>query len=143
VVAGRRQPAHVHALAHALNTALENVGRTASYAPISDLVPFDLGADLKALADDINQSKVDVLLVLGGNPVYDAPGDVKFGDALAKVPTSIHLASHFNETGEKCTWHLPMTHELEQWGDGRAYDGTWSIQQPLIAPLHGGRSAIE
>ncbi|HEY1960164.1 MAG TPA: 4Fe-4S dicluster domain-containing protein [Polyangiaceae bacterium] len=143
VVAGRRQPPHVHALVHALNTALENVGRTASYAPVSDLVPFDLGADLKALADDIDGGKVDVLLVLGGNPVYDAPGDIKLGEKFDKVPTSIHLSSHFDETSEHCTWHLPMTHELEQWGDGRAYDGTWSIQQPLIAPLHGGRSAIE
>ena len=144
VCAGRRQPAHVHALVHALNTALENVGRTASYAPVADVtVPDDLAADLKALADDIDQNKVDVLLILGGNPVYDAPGDIQLAAKLDKVPTSIHLSSHFDETSEHCTWHLPMTHELEAWGDGRAFDGTWSIQQPLIWPLHDGRSAIE
>ncbi len=144
VCAGRRQPAHVHALVHALNTALENVGRTASYAPVADVtVPDDLAADLKALADDIDQNKVDVLLILGGNPVYDAPGDIQLAAKLDKVPTSIHLSSHFDETSEHCTWHLPMTHEFEAWGDGRAFDGTWSIQQPLIWPLHDGRSAIE
>jgi Fe-S-cluster-containing dehydrogenase component/anaerobic selenocysteine-containing dehydrogenase len=144
VVTGRRQPAHVHALVHALNTALENVGRTASYAPVADITePPDLAADLGELAADIDQGKVDVLLVLGGNPAYDAPGDVKLAQKLDKVPTSIHLSSHFDETSEHCTWHLPMAHELEAWGDGRAFDGTWSIQQPLIAPLHDGRSAIE
>ena len=144
VVAGRRQPSHIHALVHALNTALENVGHTASYAPVADVTePLDLGTDLKALADDIDQGKVDVLLILGGNPVFDGPGDIKLAEKLDKVPTSIHLASHFDETGEHCTWHLPKAHALESWGDGRSYDGTWSIQQPMIAPLHGGRSVIE
>ncbi|HSQ64910.1 MAG TPA: TAT-variant-translocated molybdopterin oxidoreductase, partial [Polyangiaceae bacterium] len=144
VVAGRRQPAHVHALVAALNTALDNVGKTVTYAPVVDVLePADLAADLKALADDIDKNAVDVLVILDGNPVYDAPGDVKLGEKLDKVPTSIHLASHFNETGEHCTWHLPMAHELETWGDGRSLDGSWSIQQPLIEPLHGGRSLIE
>ena len=144
VVTGRRQPPHVHALVHALDTALENVGRTTSYTP-NEFPQSDLAGDLKALADDLaaGDDRVDVLLILGGNPVYDAPGDLKFAELLDKVPTSIHLSSHFDETSEHCTWHLPMTHELEAWGDGRAFDGTWSIQQPLIAPLHGGRSAIE
>ncbi len=144
VAAGRRQPAHVHALVHAMNTALENVGKTAIYAPVVDVTePADLAGDLKALADDIDQNKVDVLLILGGNPVYDAPGDLKLAEKIDKVPTTIHLSSHFDETSEHCTWHLPLAHELESWGDGRAYDATWSIQQPLIAPLHGGRSIIE
>jgi molybdopterin-containing oxidoreductase family iron-sulfur binding subunit len=144
VCAGRRQPPQVHALVHAMNTALENVGRTTIYVPDMDqLHPVDLGADLKALADDIAQNRVDVLLILGGNPVYDAPGDIKLAEAIDKVPTSIHLSSHFDETSEHCTWHLPKAHTLESWGDGRAFDGTWSIQQPMIAPLHGGRSVIE
>jgi len=145
LIAGRRQPPHVHALVHAINTALENVGRTTTYAPVIDVTePADLAADLKALADDIDAgNKVDVLLILGGNPVYDAPGDLKLGEKIDKVPTTIHLSSHYDETSERCTWHLPLAHELESWGDGRAFDGTWSVQQPLIAPLHGGRSIIE
>ena len=145
VTTGRRQPPHVHALVHAINTALDNVGRTLTYVPDNDqLQPGDLGADLKALADDLaTPGKVDVLLILGGNPVYDAPGDIKLAEAIDKVPTSIHLSSHFDETSEHCTWHLPKAHALESWGDGRAFDGTWSIQQPMIAPLHGGRSTIE
>ncbi len=144
VVAGRRQPAHVHALVHAMNTALDNVGRTVTYAPVVDTTePPDLAADLKVLADDLAQGKVDTLLILGGNPVYDAPSDVKIADAIGKAAMSIHVASHFDETGEKVAWHVPMAHDLESWGDARAIDGTWSLQQPLIAPLFYGRTAIE
>ena len=83
------------------------------------------------------------LLILGGNPAYDAPADAKLADAIAKVPTSIHLSTHLDETGEKTTWHLNRTHPLESWGDVRAEDGTASIIQPLIAPLFNGKSDVE
>ncbi len=141
VVAGRRQPPHVHALCNALNTALDNVGVTISYAPVADTSEL---ADLKSLVDDITQGKaIDTLVIVGGNPVYDAPGDLAFKAALAKVKTTIHVSTHVDETGEACTWHVPMPHELEAWGDGHALDGTWSIRQPMISPLHGGRSEVE
>ncbi|HEX7600739.1 MAG TPA: hypothetical protein VF316_04000, partial [Polyangiaceae bacterium] len=144
VVAGRRQPPHVHALVHALNTALDNVGVTVTYTPVVDTVePVHFGLDLKTLADDIDGGKVDTLFILGGNPVYDAPGDVKLGERLKKVKTSIHLSPTNDETSEAATWHVPMAHELECWGDGRSLDGSWSIQQPLIEPLYQGRSIIE
>ncbi len=94
--------------------------------------------------DDIGKGGVDTLVLLGGNPVYDAPSDIKVGDALAKSGlTTIHLSSHRNETSALCTWTVPRAHELETWGDGRSLDGTLSVQQPLIAPLWGGRSDIE
>ena len=144
VVAGRRQPPHVHALVNALNTALDNVGVTVTYTPVADtLEPVDLGADLRALTDDMEAGKVDALFILGGNPVYDAPGDVKLGERLKKVKTSIHLSATTDETTEAVTWHVPMAHELECWGDGHSLDGSWSIQQPLILPLYEGRSIIE
>jgi molybdopterin-containing oxidoreductase family iron-sulfur binding subunit len=144
LVAGRRQPPHVHALVHALNSALDNVGATVAYSPVVDtLEPADLGADLKDLVDDLNAKKVDALFILGANPVYDAPGELKFGDALKNAKTSFSLANSFDETAELCTWHFPMAHELETWGDARSLDFTWSIQQPLIEPLYAGRSAIE
>jgi molybdopterin-containing oxidoreductase family iron-sulfur binding subunit len=142
IAVGRHLPAHVHALAAVLNDALANGGKTVAYAPAADpLEPADLAADLKALVDEA--SSVETLLILGGNPVYDAPSDLGFEAALAKIKTSIHLSDRFDETSEKCTWHVPMAHALESWGDARGVDGTWSIRQPLIAPLHGGRSDIE
>ena len=140
VIAGRRQPSHVHALVNALNTALDNVGVTVSYAPVVDTSDI---SDLKTLCDDMDAGKVESLLIIGGNPVYDAPGDLAFAGKLAKVKNTLHVSGHFDETSEKCTWHCPMPHELESWGDGRALDGTWSIRQPMIAPLHGGRNEFE
>jgi Fe-S-cluster-containing dehydrogenase component/anaerobic selenocysteine-containing dehydrogenase len=145
VVPGSRQPPSVHALAHALNAALGGIGQVVTYAPVVDggAGTPDATGDLKTLLADIDAKKVDTLFILGGNPVYDAPGDASFGDRLATVPTSVHLASHVDETSAKCTWHIPRAHELEAWSDQRSLDGTWSIQQPLIAPIYGGRTDLE
>ncbi len=143
LVAGVRQPPHVHALVHALNAALGNAGHTVSYFPVADPLDLDPTASLKALAADMEKSAVGTLVILGGNPVYDAPSDLKFGERLRAVGTTVHVASHVNETSEACLWHVPRAHELEAWGDQRALDGTVAIQQPLIAPLFSGRSDLE
>ena len=143
VVTGTRQPPRVHALVHALNAALGNAGRTVNYLPPADRFETDPVAGLKALVDDMAKTAVSSLIILGGNPVYDAPSDLKFGERLAMIGSSVHFSSHFNETSEKCVWHAPRAHELEAWGDQTALDGTVAIQQPLIAPLFGGRSDIE
>ena len=84
----------------------------------------------------MNDGKVDLLLILGGNPVYNAPIDFNFTTGIEKVKTSIHVATQFNETSLKTTWHIPEPHFLEDWGDARSLDGTVSIIQPLIAPLY-------
>ncbi|MEA2748228.1 MAG: hypothetical protein QOI41_2371, partial [Myxococcales bacterium] len=143
LVAGTRQPPRVHALVHALNAALGNAGHTVNYLPPADRFEGDPVANLKALVDDMSKTAVSSLIILGGNPVYDAPADLKFGERLKMLGSSVHLSSHFNETSEACVWHAPRAHELEAWGDQTALDGTVSIQQPLIAPLFGGRSDIE
>src|SRR5439155_19820739 len=85
------------------------------------------------------------LFVIGGNPAYDAPADFGFADALknTKIPLRVHLGLYQNETAELCHWHVNEAHYLEGWGDTRAYDGTASIVQPLIAPLYKGKSAPE
>ncbi len=143
VVAGLHQPAEVHALVERLNVLLGNVGRTVFYtedAPES--VASDVEA-LKALTDEVAAGRVQTLLVLGGNPAYDAPSDVAFGAAMDKVPFSVRLGLYEDETSQVATWHLPAAHYLESWGDARAYDGTVSIVQPLIAPIFGGRTALE
>jgi molybdopterin-containing oxidoreductase family iron-sulfur binding subunit len=143
LVAGTRQPPEVHALVHALNAALGNAGHTVSYYPVADVLEPDHVASIKDLAADLDKNLVGALVILGGNPVYDAPADLKLGEKLAKVTHTFHFSSHVDETGSACAWHAPRTHELEAWGDQRALDGTVAIQQPLIAPLHGGRSDIE
>ena len=98
---------------------------------------------ITALAKDMAAGKVQSLVILGGNPVYDAPADLDFAAALAKVPTSVHLAEYVNETSQKTTWHVPKAHFLEAWGDTRTWDGTITIAQPLIAPLFGGLASSE
>ncbi|HEX4589810.1 MAG TPA: hypothetical protein VH120_07770, partial [Gemmataceae bacterium] len=82
-------------------------------------------------------------LILGGNPVFTAPADVNFRKCLDKVPLRIHLNQYEDETSRLCHWHVPEAHFLEAWGDARTFDGTATIMQPLIAPLYGGRSALE
>ena len=98
-------------------------------------------ADLKALVADMNAGKVEWLVMLGVNPLYNAPADLDFEGAFNKVPNSVHLGSHVDETGFYSTWHLNKAHYLESWSDARAYDGTISIVQPMIDPLYGGKSA--
>jgi molybdopterin-containing oxidoreductase family iron-sulfur binding subunit len=144
VVVGSRQPAQVHALAAAINEAL---GATSSgivgYSSLVDPTEQEPVSDLTALVEAMNAGSVKTLVICGSNPVYDAPADLAFRDALAHVECSIALASHHDETSRACTWHLPLAHELESWGDHRSIDGTMAVQQPLIAPLRGGRNLIE
>ena len=140
VLAGPRQPAAVHALAHWINHALGNVGRTVHYT--EPVVRTDL-AGLAALAEEARAGQVNTLVILGANPVYNAPADADFAAAMKRVPVTIHLGEEVDETAALAAWHLPEAHYLESWSDGRALDGTASIQQPTIAPLFGGRTASE
>ena len=138
VVAGDQQPPAVHALAHAMNAALGNAGATVVYTDPVQAAPVDQMQSLRELVKDMNDGRVDLLVILGGNPVYTAPADLKFGDALKKVATRIHLGLYDDETSAMCHWHIPETHFLEAWSDARAFDGTSSIVQPLIMPLYRG-----
>jgi MoCo/4Fe-4S cofactor protein with predicted Tat translocation signal len=143
VIAGDSQPPAVHALAHAINRALGAVGRTVHYSDAVEVGTEDSMASLKGLAADMLAGRVSVLMMLNVNPVYTAPGDVDFAAALAKVATRIQLATHVDETAALCQWHIHEASTLEAWGDARAYDGTASIVQPLIAPLYEGRTVLE
>lgn len=143
VVAGHRQPPHVHALVHFINALLGNAGTTITYtAEIDSARPSHLDA-MRTLAREMKEGKVSTLLILGGNPVYTMPAGFSFASLLAKVPTSIHLSLYDDETSALCRWHLPRAHYLESWGDARAYDGTLTLTQPLIEPLYGGRTETE
>jgi MoCo/4Fe-4S cofactor protein with predicted Tat translocation signal len=145
VIVGDHQPAAVHAFAHAVNHALGNVGRTVFYTDPIDANPVLQTPSIAELVGDINAGKVDLLVIIGGNPAYDAPADLEFAKQLKsdKVPLRVHLGLYQDETAELCHWHINQAHELESWGDARAYDGTVSIIQPLIAPLYQGKSAVE
>jgi molybdopterin-containing oxidoreductase family iron-sulfur binding subunit len=136
VHAGAEQSPAVHALTHAINAALA--------APVRTIAPVAVSApNIGALAAEMHGGKVETLLILGGNPVYDAPADLGFAEALKRVKLSIQLATHADETAAHATYHVPALHALEDWGDGRAYEGTAAIVQPQIRPLVPGHSAAE
>ena len=120
---------------------LGNVGKTVIYTDTVNPLPSEQVADLKALVGDMNAGKVQWLVMLGVNPMYAAPVDLEFAAAFEKVPNTAHLGSHVDETGAVSVWHINKAHYLESWSDARAYDGTISIIQPMIAPLYGGHSA--
>jgi len=144
VVAGPEQPPAVHALAHAINAQLGNVGTTVTYTSPAIANPGNQVADLVALVEDMQAGDVDGLIILGGNPAFNAPADVPFAEALADVPFSVHLSLYNDDTSQLTTWHVPATHFVEEWSDARAYDGSVSLVQPPIGALYDtARSAIE
>jgi MoCo/4Fe-4S cofactor protein with predicted Tat translocation signal len=142
VIPGLYQDESVADLALAINAALGNTGKAVkvSSEPAVPL-PSDQLADFKALVADLNAGKVDWLVILNANPIYDAPADLDFLAAFNKANIVAHLGSHDNETAQISHWHIPSVHYLESWSDARAYDGTVSIVQPMIDPLYGGRSS--
>ncbi len=159
VIAGEHQPASVHAIAHAINNALGNIGETVVITDPIEANPVDQVASIADLVADMNttlpnektSARVDMLVIIGANPVYNAPlfkdektgQDVTFLEAMQKVGLRIHLGLYNDETGANCQWHVAGLHYLESWSDARAYDGTVSIVQPLIIPLYSGKSPHE
>jgi MoCo/4Fe-4S cofactor protein with predicted Tat translocation signal len=151
VVAGEQQPPEVHALAHAINDSLGNNGKALYYTEAVEAHPVNHLESLRELCMDIDAGKVDTLLILGVNPVYTAPHDFDFASKIRfdtntkskRIKNTICVSSHFDETAELCDWHVAESHYLETWGDARAFDGTVSVIQPLIAPLYHTHSASE
>jgi molybdopterin-containing oxidoreductase family iron-sulfur binding subunit len=143
VVAGEGQPPAVHALAHAMNEALGNAGATVEYIAPPEIEPIDEVESLRALTSDMQAGRVNTLVILGGNPVYTAPADIPFGAAMSDVPLRVHVGHVAGETSSLCHWQIPESHYLESWSDARAFDGTASIVQPLIAPLYDSRTPLQ
>ena len=143
IVAGEYQPPSVHAIARSLNEALGNVGTTVRYLPAVQTRPTDQTASMVDLVRAMDAGEVQVLVISGINPVFTAPADLRFAEKLPKVALAIYHGLYNDETANLCHWTVAAAHPLETWGDPRAYDGTVTIMQPLIAPLYEGRSEHE
>ena len=144
VIAGKEAPAAVHALAHAMNGALGNVEKTVFYTDPVEANSVDQRQSLQELLDDIDSGRVELLVIVGGNPVYNTPADLKLDkDRMFKPKLRVHLSQYKDETSDYCHWHIPESHYLEAWSDTRSYDGTVTIVQPLIEPLYQSKSAHE
>jgi molybdopterin-containing oxidoreductase family iron-sulfur binding subunit len=140
VIPGEFQPEAVHLAAYAINAGLGNVGKTVR---VLEGVEPDNTHSLEELTNDLNTGHVETLVILGPNPVYTAPAALGFLDAIRKARVVVRLGQSFDETSRWAHWHVPETHYLETWSDSRAFDGTTTIQQPLIQPLYNGKSAHE
>jgi Fe-S-cluster-containing dehydrogenase component len=143
VAAGARQPAPVHALAAVMNAALGNAGRTVTYRPTALLDPDAGPARLAALAKELEAGRVDTLVVTAWNPLHTAPADLRLRELFPKAKDSVVLAYRDDETVRAAGWRLAASHPLESWGDLRARDGTVSIVQPLVQPLHTTLTEVE
>ncbi|MCU0960851.1 MAG: TAT-variant-translocated molybdopterin oxidoreductase [Pirellulaceae bacterium] len=143
VAVGAHQPPAVQAAVHRLNALLGNVGHTVRYTAGPRAQRGSHVEAIRQLAAAMRDGQVQTLLILGGNPVYDAPADVDFAAGLDQVPSTVHVGLYRNETARRCLWHVPQAHFLESWGDARSWDGTYSVVQPMIAPLYGGRTPVE
>ena len=139
ILVGRRHSVSTQALGYAINAALGNVGTTLIIQPRLS-VP---STSLQSLTEKIRTGSIRTLVILGGNPVYNAPADLGWSDLLATIPTSIHLSPLFNATSAKSTWFVPGTHYLESWGDALAGDGSYLSIQPTLQPLWAGESQLE
>ncbi len=144
VIAGDQQPPIIHALAHAMNSALGNVGKTVFYSEPLEVSSVDQRESLADLVKDLDEGRVELLVIIGGNPAYTTPNDLKLDfERLKKAKLRVHLGLYQDETSQLCHWHVPEAHYLESWGDTRSYDGTVTILQPLIQPLYDGKTAFE
>jgi molybdopterin-containing oxidoreductase family iron-sulfur binding subunit len=143
VIAGDQQPAQVHAMAYAINHALGNIDSTLIFTDPVMAVPIDQSESIARLSAAMHAGEVELLVILGGNPVYCAPADLDFARGLGRVKLAVHCGLYRDETAAACRWHVPAAHYLEGWSDARAFDGTITIQQPVIAPLYAGRSVHE
>jgi MoCo/4Fe-4S cofactor protein with predicted Tat translocation signal len=135
ILAGEALPPEAHALVHRMNAGLGNLGVTVTYAEPMGAAGDAEAAGLDELAAEMHAGRVDTLLILDANPAYAAPRDLDWAKAIAQVPHSGCVSFYRDETAAGCRWHAPLAHDLEAWGDARAWDGTVSLQQPLIEPF--------
>lgn len=143
ITAGAQQPVAAHALAFVMTAMLEGFGKTLAFSGDLDAGRPTHAQSMADLITQLNGGRVQTLIILGGNPVYDAPSDLNFAEALKKAATTLHLSLFDNETSAACTWHLPAAHPLEAWADARTYDGTVTLGQPLIDPIFSGLTGCE
>ena len=143
VVGGDALTPRARALVAFLNQTLGNTGHTIWYTPSPLLGVGAANATLPALVAAMHDGAVDTLVCLGGNPAYASPAALDFAGEMRRLPNSAYIGLHENETAAVSHWFVPAAHYLESWGDARAYDGTLSVVQPLVQPLHGGKSIVE
>ena len=88
-----------------MNQALGNVGATVFYTEPVEAQPTNHVESLRELARDMAANAVQLLIVIGANPVYSAPADLNFASLLVKSNFTVQLSPYDDETSVLCHWH--------------------------------------
>jgi molybdopterin-containing oxidoreductase family iron-sulfur binding subunit len=147
VIGGSGVSQEAHQLICVLNANLGALGNSLAYTtePLADLASQGYWGSINQLSKLLEGNVIQTLVILGGNPSYDAPADAQLdlSSSSQRPLLTIHLSSHDNETSRACTWHIPLAHALEAWSDGRSWNGTYTLGQPLIEPLFAGKTSLD
>lgn len=139
VTAGSHQPVEVHELVYFINDLLDANGHTVTYLNI----PNYSASTIQDLGVNLENGRIETLIIIGGNPVYNAPHDLNWLELQKSVNEVIRYGYFFDETSIEATYHISATHYLESWSDGRTFDGTIVPVQPMIRPLFEGMQELE
>lgn len=142
VTVGESQPEAVHAIVRSINGSIGAIGSTIKYVPSPVTYSHGPLGGIKELADAASRGEITTLIISGSNPMYDSPGDIDFKRVMEAIPLRVHHGLYFDETAFWSHWHVPATHQFEMWGDGVDLQGTYSVSQPLIAPLYSSTKSL-
>jgi molybdopterin-containing oxidoreductase family iron-sulfur binding subunit len=140
---GSEHAPELHAAVAAINTALNNDGNGVTYHQLPYIQDQNDREQLANVVQALDNEEIDTVVIIGGNPAYNAPADLNIKEAMGKAEHVLHLSDYYDETSQLASWHVNRAHFLEMWGDGYSFTGAMSIIQPQIEPLHGGKSEIE
>lgn len=140
LIAGAHQSAFVHALVALINQSIASSTLVSYHASSASASSTE---NLKKLAGKLSKKQIKTLIILGGNPVYNTPADLKLAEGIKQVENTIHVSTYMDETSSVAQWHLPLSHYLESWSDAQSVDGTLSVVQPLIQPLYDTKGMLE
>ncbi len=140
VFAGSHQSTEVHLLVAVINGYLK--------APESGLVDYFRlnrpgASTIFELADSIRTGDIKTLIIVGGNPVYNAPSSLDWASLQESVGQVLHFSTYEDETSERSDLHVAASHYLESWGDGLTWDGYYVPVQPMIEPLFETMDEVE
>lgn len=143
LTAGNEHKPAVHAAVAAINLALQNAGNTVTYHDVPFLDSINQREAFQSVVNEIQNGQIDTVVLIGTNPVFNAPADLDFGSAIENADMVIQLSGYVDETSTYANWHINRAHFLETWSDGYSFSGVRSVIQPQVQPLFDGWSESE
>ncbi len=137
VVSGSNDPA-IQTLITGINTMLGSYGATITLNDYSnDRKGND--AQMSQFIADAKAKKLDAVIFLNCNPVYNYSKGAELGKALKNIDLTISTADRNDETASLVDYVAPTNHYLEAWNDAEPKNGSFSLGQPTISPIFDTR----